>query len=93
MHDIYSSFLAPILPLLIKRLGLSYSLAGMLAVFKASPLFDKSICRPAGRKDYSALFCNYCSHCNCDSDEPAAPLSQLCNYGHAALSLLCSLAA
>jgi len=37
MHDTYSSFLAPILPLLIKRLGLSYSLAGLLAVFQRAP--------------------------------------------------------
>ncbi len=37
MHDTYSSFLAPILPLLIKKLGLSYSMAGLLAVFQRVP--------------------------------------------------------
>ncbi len=37
LHDTYSSFLAPVLPLLIRRLGLSYSLAGLLAVFQRAP--------------------------------------------------------
>ncbi|MFC1564980.1 MFS transporter [candidate division KSB1 bacterium] len=33
-HDIFSSFLAPILPLLITKLSLSYSLAGLLSVIQ-----------------------------------------------------------
>ncbi|MBI9038790.1 MAG: MFS transporter [Bacteroidales bacterium] len=37
IHDIYSSFLAPILPLLIEKLGLSYSLAGLLTIFQRIP--------------------------------------------------------
>ncbi|HUV06989.1 MAG TPA: MFS transporter [Spirochaetia bacterium] len=34
IHDIYSAFLAPILPLLIRKFGLSYTMAGMLTVFQ-----------------------------------------------------------
>jgi len=37
MHDIFGSFLAPLLPLLIEKLGLSLALAGSLAVFQRLP--------------------------------------------------------
>ncbi len=37
VHDIYSSFLAPILPLLIEKLSISYSLAGFLTVAQRLP--------------------------------------------------------
>ena len=44
VHDIYSSFLAPILPLLIEKLGLSYGLAGSLSMFQRLPsLFNPVI--------------------------------------------------
>ncbi|MEA3495675.1 MAG: MFS transporter [Bacteroidota bacterium] len=36
-HDIYASFLAPILPLLITKLGINYSLASLLTVAQRSP--------------------------------------------------------
>lgn len=34
VHDIYTSFLAPALPLIIDKLGMSYGLAGLLAVIQ-----------------------------------------------------------
>ncbi|MFC2111301.1 MFS transporter [Bacteroidota bacterium] len=37
IHDVYSSFLAPILPLLIQKLGLNYTLAGLLSIFQQLP--------------------------------------------------------
>lgn len=37
LHDIYSSFLAPILPLLIEKLSISYSSAGFLTVVQRLP--------------------------------------------------------
>ncbi|MCB0730426.1 MAG: MFS transporter [Ignavibacteriae bacterium] len=37
VHDVYSSFLAPILPLLIEKLSISYSLAGLLTVVQRLP--------------------------------------------------------
>ena len=37
LHDIYSSFLAPILPLLIQKFGLSYSMAGFLSMCQQIP--------------------------------------------------------
>jgi MFS transporter, FSR family, fosmidomycin resistance protein len=44
IHDIYSSFLAPILPLLIPKFGLSLSLAGFLTVAQRLPsLFNPLI--------------------------------------------------
>ncbi len=36
-HDIYSSFLAPILPLLVDKFSLSYSLAGSLSIYQRLP--------------------------------------------------------
>lgn len=36
-HDVYSSFLSPLLPLLVNKLGIPLSLAGMLDVIKSSP--------------------------------------------------------
>lgn len=43
-HDIYTSFLAPILPLLIKKLSLSYSSAGLISVMLRLPsLFNPFI--------------------------------------------------
>ncbi|NOZ13290.1 MAG: MFS transporter [Acidobacteria bacterium] len=37
VHDIYSSFLAPILPLLIEKLQISYAAAGFLTVVQRAP--------------------------------------------------------
>ncbi|HMA66361.1 MAG TPA: MFS transporter [Desulfosalsimonadaceae bacterium] len=37
VHDVYSSFLAPILPLLIEKLSISYSYAGLLAFCQRIP--------------------------------------------------------
>lgn len=37
IHDIYSSFLAPILPLLIEKFGLSYTLASLLSISQRLP--------------------------------------------------------
>ena len=37
IHDIYGAFLAPILPLLIEKLGFSYTLAGFLTVAQRFP--------------------------------------------------------
>jgi len=37
IHDIYSSFLAPLLPLLIEKLNLSYALVGVLTVIQRIP--------------------------------------------------------
>lgn len=37
IHDIYGSFLAPILPLLIDKMGISLLLAGLLDVFRKIP--------------------------------------------------------
>lgn len=37
LHDIYSSFLAPMLPLLIDKLGMSLSLVGLLDVIRRIP--------------------------------------------------------
>ena len=36
-HDIFTSFLAPVLPLLIDKLSLSYTMAGLLSVFQRVP--------------------------------------------------------
>ena len=44
IHDVYSSFLAPLLPLLIEKLGISYFLAGILSVIQKFPsLFNPFI--------------------------------------------------
>lgn len=37
LHDVYSSFLAPVLPLLITKLSLPLSLAGSLSIFQRIP--------------------------------------------------------
>ncbi|HUT63670.1 MAG TPA: MFS transporter, partial [Anaerolineae bacterium] len=37
LHDVYSSFLAPILPLLIEKHGFSYTIAGLLSVIQRLP--------------------------------------------------------
>jgi len=46
LHDVYSSFLSPILPLLIEKLGISYSAAGFLSVAQRLP----SGCRPCSTR-------------------------------------------
>jgi len=44
IHDIYTSFLAPILPLLIEKLSMSLSMAGLLSVIQRIPsLFNPLI--------------------------------------------------
>ncbi len=37
IHDIYTSFLAPILPLLMEKFGITYSMAGLLNVMQRIP--------------------------------------------------------
>jgi FSR family fosmidomycin resistance protein-like MFS transporter len=37
IHDVFSSFLAPVLPLLIAKLNISYSMAGLLTIFQNLP--------------------------------------------------------
>jgi MFS transporter, FSR family, fosmidomycin resistance protein len=37
VHDVYTSFLAPALPKIIEKLGMSYGLAGLLAVIQRIP--------------------------------------------------------
>ena len=37
VHDIYSSFFAPILPLLIEKLGLNYTMVGVLSLIQRLP--------------------------------------------------------
>ncbi len=37
LHDVYTSFLAPVLPLLIEKLSLSYTLAGILSLVQRLP--------------------------------------------------------
>ncbi len=37
IHDVYSSFLSPILPLLIEKFSLSYTLAGLLTIVQRLP--------------------------------------------------------
>lgn len=37
MHDIYSSFLSPLIPLLVEKLGISLSMAGMFDVIRNLP--------------------------------------------------------
>ncbi len=37
LHDIYSAFLAPLLPLLIDKLGITFTLAGLLSVAQRAP--------------------------------------------------------
>jgi FSR family fosmidomycin resistance protein-like MFS transporter len=44
VHDCYTSFLAPALPLIIEKLGMSYGMTGMLAVIQRIPsLFNPFI--------------------------------------------------
>ncbi|MEE9431472.1 MAG: MFS transporter [Melioribacteraceae bacterium] len=44
IHDVYSSFLAPILPLLIEKFSMSYTLAGLLTIAQRLPsLFNPFI--------------------------------------------------
>ena len=44
VHDCYTSFLAPALPLIIEKLGISYGMTGMLAVIQRIPsLFNPFI--------------------------------------------------
>ncbi len=37
LHDVYTSFLAPALPLIIEKLGISYGMAGLLSVIQRIP--------------------------------------------------------
>jgi len=51
IHDTFTSFIAPLLPLLIEKLGLSLTLAGSLSVFSGLPsLFNPFLGVLADRK-------------------------------------------
>jgi len=57
IHDIYTSFLAPLLPLIIKNLGLSLTQAGSLTVFMQLPsLFNPFLGTLADRKNLKRYF-------------------------------------
>ncbi len=56
VHDIYTSFLAPVLPLLIESLKISYFQAGLLQVIKGAPAaFNVFVGLWADRKDLRYL--------------------------------------
>ncbi len=53
IHDIYTSFLSPILPLIIERLQISYFQAALLNVIKSIPAaFNAFVGLWADRKDF-----------------------------------------
>ncbi len=57
IHDIYTSFLAPVLPVIIKNLGLSLTQAGSLTVFMQLPsLFNPFLGTLADRKNLKRHF-------------------------------------
>jgi len=56
IHDIYSSFLAPLLPLLIDKLSLSYSLAGSLSIFQRLPAMFNPVVGVLAEKMKSRYF-------------------------------------
>ncbi len=56
VHDIYSSFLAPILPLLIDKLAISYSLAGLLSIFQRLPALFNPLVGVIAEKKKSYYF-------------------------------------
>jgi FSR family fosmidomycin resistance protein-like MFS transporter len=56
LHDIYSSFLAPLLPLLIDKLSLSYSLAGSLSIFQRLPALFNPFVGMLAEKSRSQYF-------------------------------------
>ena len=57
IHDVFTSFIAPLLPLLIDKLGLSLTLAGSLSVFSGLPsLFNSFLGVFADRKKLLRLF-------------------------------------
>jgi FSR family fosmidomycin resistance protein-like MFS transporter len=52
IHDIYASILAPVLPIIIEKLGVSYFLAGLLSVMGRLPsVFNPIIGLIADRKE------------------------------------------
>jgi FSR family fosmidomycin resistance protein-like MFS transporter len=57
VHDVYSSFLAPFLPLIIARSSISMTLAGLLTVFfRSSSLINPFLGILADRKDLRIVF-------------------------------------
>ncbi|MDD2218544.1 MAG: MFS transporter [Desulfoplanes sp.] len=57
VHDMYSSFLAPFLPLIIARSSISMTLAGLLTIFfRASSLGNPFLGILADRKDLRIMF-------------------------------------
>lgn len=57
VHDVFTSFLAPLLPLIIEKLGLSLVMAGSLAVFSQLPsIFNPPIGALADRRGLHRLF-------------------------------------
>lgn len=57
IHDIYTSFLAPLLPLIIKNLGLTLTQAGSLTVFMQLPsLFNPFLGALADRRNFKRYF-------------------------------------
>jgi FSR family fosmidomycin resistance protein-like MFS transporter len=57
VHDVFTSFLAPLLPLIIEKLGLSLVMAGSLAVFSQLPsVFNPPIGALADRRGLYRLF-------------------------------------
>ena len=62
IHDVYSSFLAPLLPLLIEKLSMSLTRAGFLSINgHANSGFAQPLYRCAGRPHQRTLFC-YSGH-------------------------------
>ena len=56
MHDVFSSFLAPLLPLIIEKLGISFSMVALLDIVRRIPsLFNPILGLIAERRDVKYL--------------------------------------
>ena len=55
VHDVFGSFLSPLLPLLIPKLGLSLTLAGSLAALQSFPSLINPFAGDGGRPRQLAL--------------------------------------
>ena len=71
VHDTFSGFLPPMLPVLIESLSLTNSQAGLLTVFLQAPFIDPTLDWTNRGSDQPAGCGFSCSGCHSDSDESA----------------------
>ena len=80
-NDIFASFLSPVIPVLIEKLGISVSMAGLLDIIRNTPSILNPFVAYFIERLRSKIFCYFHARCYFNNNESSWNCSQLRDCG------------